>query len=336
MGKAIIILAVGMSLLITMLIVNLNANTNRGVDSAVDSYNSTSARLIANSGVEIYLEKLRRNKSLKGTFLNNSLMDGNYDMYIYGEDSLLTIKSVSHFNGVNHSSIATAKRDQILFPKINSSVYVSSNNISLNLNGNMDISGNDHDINGGAVPGTPLPGISVDQPADSAHIVNDLKSKITSAITGSGGAPSVSVANDSTDWMGLAEEYIFAADITLPSGTYSTGTVLGTASEPKITYASGSVNFAGTASGYGIMIVNGDLSLAGNFTFHGIVIAYGNSTITTKTTGNSGIFGASIFVGQSVDMQATGNAKLYYSTQAIENAKTNLKSSRFKILSWWE
>ena len=84
------------------------------------------------------------------------------------------------------------------------------------------------------------------------------------------------------------------------------------------------------------MIVNGDVSLAGNFTFHGIVIAYGNSTITTKTTGNSGIFGASIFVGQSVDMQATGNAKLYYSTQAIENAKTNLKSSRFKILSWWE
>jgi hypothetical protein len=35
-------------------------------------------------------------------------------------------------------------------------------------------------------------------------------------------------------------------------------------------------------------------------------------------------------------MQATGNAQLYYSSAAINNAKTNLKSSRFTILSWWE
>jgi len=54
--------------------------------------------------------------------------------------------------------------------------------------------------------------------------------------------------------------------------------------------------------------------MSGNFTFHGIVITYGQSSIVTKTTGNSGIIGSSIFVGNSVYMQATGNAKLYYSS----------------------
>ncbi|HKI78740.1 MAG TPA: hypothetical protein VKA26_09385 [Ignavibacteriaceae bacterium] len=325
-----------MSVIISLLIVNLNSNSSSGAQTTFNSYNSTRARLIANSGIEIYLEKLRRNKSLKGEYSNNSLMNGSYDINIYGNDSLLTIRSTATFDDAEHTSVATATRDKIGLPNINSSVYVSSNNLSLNLNGNMDISGNDHDINGASVPGTPLPGIAVDDPSDSAYIINNLKSKLTSAISGEGGAPSVSVADDSTDWLSLAESYIFAADITLPTGTYSTGTILGTASEPKITYVSGDVDLAGTAYGYGIMVVNGDISLSGNFTYHGIVIAYGNSTITTKTTGNSGIFGASIFVGQSVDMQATGNAKLYYSSEAINNAKVNLKSSRFKILSWWE
>ena len=67
MGKAIIIIALGMSLIISLLIINLNANSNTGVDVTVDSYNTTKARLIANSGIEIYLEKLRRDKALMGS-----------------------------------------------------------------------------------------------------------------------------------------------------------------------------------------------------------------------------------------------------------------------------
>jgi len=335
MGKAVIILAVGMSVIVSMLIFSLNKNSDTGLQTAVDSYSNTKARLIANSGIEIYLEKLREDKSLSGNFLNNSLMDGSYDIYIYGGDTM-KIKSIGYFNDVTHTSLATATRQAISLPNINAAVYVSSSNISLNLNGNMDINGNDHDINGNSVPGTSLPGFGVDSPSDSAYIINNIKSKISNAILGAGGPPSVSTVDDSTDWLAVTENYIFASDISLPTGTYSTGTVLGTASDPKITYTTGDVNFSGNAYGYGILIVNGNLSMSGNFIFHGIVIAYGNSSITTKTTGNSGIYGASIFVGQSVDMQATGNAKLYYSSEAIDNAKANIKSSRFTILSWWE
>jgi len=99
-------------------------------------------------------------------------------------------------------------------------------------------------------------------------------------ITGSGGDPSVTVVPDTTDWLALTESYIFAADTTLPTGTYSTGTVLGTQSHPIITYCSGNVSLSGTAYGYGIMIINGAVSMSGNFTYHGIVIVYGQSSIT--------------------------------------------------------
>ncbi len=336
MGKVILILSIGISIITSLLIINLNKNSDIGLDGTINSFKNTQARLIANSGVEVYLEKLRRDKTLIGEFLNNNLMNGTYDIYIYGDDSLLTIKSIGHYQDVNHTTIVTAKRDGVILPNINSAVYVSTSNISLKLNGNIDINGNDHDISGSEIPGPALPGIGVDSPTDSAFIVDNIKSKISKAIQGAGGAPSVKVVQDTTDWLSLTENLIFAADITLSSGTYSTGSVFGTFSEPKITYASGDIHFSGSAYGYGILIVNGNLDMSGNFTFHGIVITYRQSTVETKTTGNSGIFGSAIFVGNSVEMQATGNAKLYYSSQAINNVKIKIKSSRFRILSWWE
>jgi hypothetical protein len=335
MGKAILILALGMSLLVTMLIFSLNKNTNTGLATAVNSYSNTKARLIANSGIEIYLEKLREDKSLTGNFLNNSLMNGTYDMYITGSDTIY-VKSVGHYNGVTHISYVKASRDSITFPNINSAVYVSSNNTSLNLNGNMTISGYDHDINGNLIDTLGVKGMGVDNTTDSAFVADSLSKKVSGGVTGTGGSPSVGVVPDTTNWLALTEAYIFAADTTLPTGTYTTGTVLGTQSSPKITYAAGDVNLSGTAYGYGILIVNGNLTMSGQFTYHGIVIAYGQSTINTKTTGDAGIFGAAIFVGESVNMQSTGNAQLLYSKAAIDNAKVNLKSSRFNIFSWWE
>jgi hypothetical protein len=52
--------------------------------------------------------------------------------------------------------------------------------------------------------------------------------------------------------------------------------------------------------------------------------------------GNGGIYGSTVIVGSDVDIKSTGTAGFYYSSQAINNANINLKSSRFEILSWWE
>ena len=337
MGKGLLVVILGLGVIISILEINLNANTNQGFKTTVDYYDDMQARLISNSGIEIYLEKLREDKTLSGTFNDNPLMSGSYDISISGPDTALKLKSIGKFSGVNHTSMILAKRIPIVPPGVNSSVYISSTNLSINFNGNVDISGNDHDMNGNPTAGTSLPGVGVNKASDSAYVVNNIKPKITKAITGSGGTPSVATIPDTTDWDQVTQNIIFAADYTLPTGTYSSGTSLGTETDPKITYVNGDVNFTGTSEGYGIMVVNGNLTLSGQFTFYGIIIVYGQSQITVQLTGNSTVYGATMFVGQSVDVKAAaGNATLYYCSAAINNARLNLKSSRFKILSWWE
>jgi hypothetical protein len=155
-------------------------------------------------------------------------------------------------------------------------------------------------------------------------------------INGLGGSPSVQTVNDPTDWEEVTENLIFSADYTLASGTYSTGTVLGTFAEPKITYVTGDVEFSGTSTGSGIMIINGNVTMSGEFSYYGMLIVYGQSTINTDIVGNGGIYGSTALVGNTVDIKATGNASFFYSSQAISNAQFKMKSSRFDILSWWE
>ena len=336
LGKGALILVMGAAAILTMLILNLNANATSQVETTTDFYKQTQVRLISNSGVEIYLEKLRRDKDLKGSFDDNDLLNGTYDILIYGPDSALVIRSAAKYEGVDHTSVVTAKREPITMPQINSAIYVSASNLSLQMSGNnIAVDGNDHNTDGNPGPNPPIPGFGVDNPTDSDYVVKNVYPKID-RIDGAGGTPSVKTVKDTTDWLALTENIIFAADITLPSGSYSSGTYLGDPSHPKVIYADGDVHFSGTMSGDGIMVVNGNLTLSGQFTFRGIIIVYGQSSIQTDIVGQGTIFGSTICVGTNVDIKAAGNASLFYSSQAINNAKLNLKSSRFEILSWWE
>jgi len=335
MGKGILIIIAGVSIIITLMILSLNSNSEQGLNTTAAYFDEMQARLISNSGIEIYLERLRRNKSLTGSFNNNDLMNGEYNVAIWGPDTALNIKSVGSFNNVYHTSLIKARRDAIQMPQITSSLYISASNLNLHLSGNINIDGTDHNMDGTAGPQPPLPGIGVPSGTDSSYVVNDLKPNINNAIIGSGTSPSVYTTPDTTNWEQVTQNMIFAADTTIGTGTYSQGS-FGTASNPEITYVNGNVTLSGTLTGYGIMIVNGSITMSGNFSFYGLVIVYGASTITTMTVGNAGIYGSSIFVGQGMDFKAAGNAKFYYSSQAISNAEANLKSSRFRILSWWE
>jgi hypothetical protein len=335
MGRGIIIIVLGVSLITTFLILKLNANSKEGLKTTVDYYELTQSRIIANSGVEIYLEKLRRDKSLTGSFSNIGLMDGAYDMLISGPDSLITVSAVGHFGNTNHPTIVTARRRKMQMPNVNSALYISSNNINLNLNGNVDIDGNDHKMDGSPGIKAPLPGIGVDTPSDSAYVVNNIKPKLNKTIEGLGGPPSVHTVSDNTDWMALTEDFIFSADTVLSTGTYSNGSTFGTINEPIITYANGDVDFT-DATGYGVMVVNGDINFSGNFKYYGIVIVYGESNIRCQTIGNNGIYGGCVLVGEGVSVESQGNSKFYYSSEAIELGKLKLKSSRFEILTWWE
>ncbi|GAB4293848.1 MAG: hypothetical protein Kow0098_15020 [Ignavibacteriaceae bacterium] len=335
-GKAITLLVLGFSAITFLLILKLNANSMQGLDSTIDHFENTQARLIANSGVEIFLEKLRRDKDMEGEYPDNKLFDGTYDISITGPDTALVIVSKGYFGEREHETIVKATRIPVEIPPIYGALYVSSSTMNLNLNGNLIIDGNDTNPDGSEGTEDAMPGIAVDDPADSAFVINDLKPKIANDIEGLGGAPSVYTRVDTTDWLQITQDIIFAADITLGTGTYSSGTVLGTPTEPKITFVNGSVHFSGDAVGDGIMVINGDVTMSGNFTYRGIIIVYGESSIETDIVGNGGVYGSTILVGEEVDIHATGNASFYYSSTAINNAELNLKSSRFSITSWWE
>jgi len=336
MGRALLIIVIGVAALLSILRANLSSNSSQEVDTSVNFFKKTQARLIANTGIEIYLEKLRRDKNLTGYSGEKSLMNGTYNVNIFGPDSALQIVSNSEFYGTTHNSFVLAKRAPVKMPTINSAMYINSTSMSLNLNGNMYIDGNDYNTDGSSGPNPAVPGVGLDSPADSAYFKNNIKPKIFNDILGAGGTPSIRSVADTTDWLAVTEALIFAADITIPSGTYNTAGEYGTPSEPKITYVNGNVNLTGGFQGDGIMIVNGNLSMAGNSTFRGIVLVYKNSSIECKVTGNGGIFGGTILAGNNVDIQSTGNASFFYSSQALANAQAKLKSSRFEIVDWWE
>ena len=64
MGKSILIITLGVSLIIGFIILKLNTNATSGVESTMNKFDQTHARLIANSGIEIYLEKLKFDQNL--------------------------------------------------------------------------------------------------------------------------------------------------------------------------------------------------------------------------------------------------------------------------------
>lgn len=341
MGKMSLILTMGIAVIIGFFVLRLNTNAKEGLTTTLDMYEYTQARLIANSGVEIYLEKMRRDKSLNsGTFLDNDLADGNYDIYITGPDTALNIRSVAHFMNVTHETIVKARRYPAPFPLAPAAIYVSTAAVqNAKLTGNFTVSGFNHDKNGGLVNNsgpTVVPGIVVDNVADSVELRDNLGKNANNQITGLGGTPSIAVNDYNVDWGGVSNDIAFSADQTLGTGTYNGGT-FGTYSSPQITLINGNATFNGNASGSGILVVNGDLTIRGTFDFRGIIIAYKEATIKTELNGTGRVIGSLIISGNSVDMSiSNGNFNALYSKETLDNAKLNLKSSRFQILSWWE
>src|SRR5574338_853687 len=277
MGKMAIILTIGMSLLIALMVLRLNSNATQGLGTTVNMFENTQARLIANSGVEIYLEKMRRNKTLTGTFLNNEFADGTYDIYISGPDDSLTVRSVATYMNVSHETIVHARRDPVPFPMAPAAIYVSTAAVqNAKLTGNFLVSGYNYDKDGNLVNNTGpniVPGILVDNNADSVAIIETMKKNTSNQITGLGGTRSVRVHDYGVDWAGISNDIAFSADQTLGSGTYNGGT-FGTYGSPQITLINGDATFNGNASGAGILVVNGDLTIRGTFDFRGIIIAY--------------------------------------------------------------
>jgi len=345
MGKGLIIIVLGISAIIGFYILKLNSNSKENLSTTVNMFEQTQARLIANSGVEVYLEKLKLDRTLmNSSFPDNELFGGTYDLTISGPDSLVKVTSISTFMNEQHTTIVEAAADKVPVIPGPGAMYLSATTIAAlkksAIGGSIEINGNNHDLNGNPIAGTPVPGIAVDGDPQRLAILDMLNKNKIENILGAGGAPSVQVVNDTIDWAEYAQLLADNPDILVNSqDLIKTSNTWGTVSAPKITFVNGdiSLNNSQSATGCGILVINGNLNVTGGFDYKGMIVAFKNTTVTIKLAGNVEIIGSLVAAGNEIYVDvSSGNFTSLYSTEANDLIQSLLISKRFSILTWWE
>ena len=349
MGKSALIIVLGTMLLVSFLVLKLNSNSKENLSTTVNMFDQTQARLIANTGVEVYLEKLYADNTLMNkSFTDQSLFGGSYDINIAGTLPNVRVTSTATFQDVSHTSVADAYLTPITFPGCPAGIYISSNSVvDAKEVGDMTVSGLDHDVNGNVKNGgkPAVWGVGVDNAADSIDILNNLKKPqnlegLINAVTGATGYPSLGITQMGIDWAKIYQFLSNAADQTFIQDIPS-GTDLGNLTTPKITLvnADAAANKTITVNGNvgaGILVVNGNISFAGNFAYQGIILCYKNSDLTFSSTGTNELIGGMIVAGKNIDFKLAGTMNVKHSKDAIDAVRAHLKSNGFKILSWYE
>jgi len=351
MGKSSLIIVMGMIVMVSFFILRMNANTNENVSTTVDMFKQTQARLIANTGVEIYLEKLYSDHTLiNSTSSSQNLFNGSFTVKLEGTLPNVRVTSTAKFMGEQHISVADAFLRPISFPDLPSGLYIASDAVTnAKLNGDMNVDGRDYLTDGTSLKngdGKPAVfGIGVDQLSDVNSVINGLKNPdkvygLVDSTTGDVGAGSVGVTNIGVDWSKMYQYVSNAADQTFINDIPS-GVNLGTLSNPVITLVNADASGDGVitinkTSGAGILIVNGNVKFAGNFDYKGIILCYKNTDISFESTGTNKVTGGIIVAGKLTSINMTGTLDINYSSDAISAVKMNLKSNGFKILSWYE
>jgi len=355
MGKSILIITLGVSLIIGFIILKVNSNATQGVEATVNKFDKTHARLIANSGIEIYLEKLKNDMTmLDNSYPNNNLFNGSYDITINGPDSLVKIISKATFMGVTHTSIADARADRLPFHAGKSAMYLGASTIAglkkHPINGNILIDGHDHNLTPpyDSIVGAPaVPGIGVDGEDQRLAVLDMIQKNKIDQIIGYGVNPSVHIVSDTIDWDVYASQLVTNPDIIITPSSPKHST-WGTLSDPKVTFInvgnSGAftINNSDVSSGCGILVINGSINFNGNFTYTGLVISYkdaniDNGDLVLGGTGNVTIVGSLVGAGQKINLSInSGGFNILYSTAALSLISNLIQTKRFEILSWWE
>lgn len=352
MGKSSLILVLGLGVIVSFFIIRMNAKTNQNVDTTVEMFKQTQARLISNTGIEIYLEKLYANHSLINTTTSTQdLFGGDYFVKLEGTLPNVRVTAEATFMGVTHISVADAFLEPISFPDLPAGMYIPTEAVTnAKINGNMNIDGRDYLSDGTTLKngdGKPAVfGIGVDSEADKNVVLSGLGGSqevygLTDTATGDVGINSIGITNIGLDWAKIYQFVANAADQTFLNDI-PTSADLGTLANPKITLVNAAANDGmsitiNKTSGAGILVVNGNVKFSGNFDYKGIILCYKNTELVIQSNGTNTIVGGIIAAGKNVDIKnLNGTMNIKYSSSAIEAVKNNLKSEGFKILSWYE
>ncbi|MCW8812253.1 MAG: hypothetical protein OQK65_01865, partial [Chlorobium sp.] len=243
MGKSSLLIVFGLTTIIAFFILKLNSNSKENLSTTVNMFEQTQARLIANTAVEIYLEKLYDDPTLINTTSSpQSLFNGSYVVKLAGTLPDVRVTSTATFLGIQHISVADAFLEPITFPNMPGGMYISADAvINAKEIGDMNVNGLDHDPDG-TLKGNGKPavwGIGVDNQAEKDEIIAGLKKPenvqgLINEATGETGYPSVGVTNLGLDWAKIYQFLANAADQTFIEDIPN-GSDLGTLQKPKIT-----------------------------------------------------------------------------------------------------
>jgi Tfp pilus assembly protein PilX len=139
------------------------------------------------------------------------------------------------------------------------------------------------------------------------------------------------------------------------SSSLTSSTCWGTDAHPKIVYIKGdsttststaytALDISGSSGGTGILIVeNGSIDISGTFEWHGPIIVTGNNVkVRYHGGGNQRVFGTvvvnELVANSSTNLEAdiSGNASMYYSSQALNNVMNSLGGRRLMSLYNWQ
>lgn len=166
-GKAILVLVVGVIIITCTIMFNIEAASTRIVKNFSDYYMRQNTQNIAQSGVNLAIAQLRKDRTWRAGFSNLSLLDGVVDVELknamFDGIPAIRVQSVAWTDYGNNHKRRDTSTAYLFLPKKQFPINVKALmtlNAKADVNGTIIIDGRDHDmVTGNLKPGTGVPAV---------------------------------------------------------------------------------------------------------------------------------------------------------------------------------
>lgn len=371
-GKAILILVLGMTAILTLTFTNLNENSSQATDNMLRYYNEQNAQNIAQTGIHMSLRELTDSNAWRTGYSNLSVFNGILNTTIIDTTfDTLTVVMITSTGVVGAGTDLEASQTSIAYTVLGGgSGYIPASvlaaittNNQVATSGTLVVDGRDHDINGNLIGGVGTHAIWTTNSFNRGG-----NSKLGSSISGTDYAPQKAENNNLRlegqtypgGYPSTPDEVLGGAAMGYPAGTLKAYAMSGSSgsqyvtSPSSLTYPLKGVTYVELAAGgtwnpaniqgEGILIVHNPTNDAVikniNWgTFKGLLIADDIVHI------HADIIGALVGLSPSPssgNQIGNGNGEVLYSSEAIMKATTiggggtsNSGNSSTNVVAWW-
>jgi hypothetical protein len=159
-GKAILVLVVGVIIITATIMFNIEAASTRIVKNFTDYYMRQNTQNIAQSGVNLAITQLGKDRNWRAGFSNLALLDGVVDVNLSNGtfDSIpaIVVKSIATTDYGNNQKRRDTSIAYLFLPRKQYPINVKALmtlNANSGVNGTITIDGRNHDVNGNLIAG---------------------------------------------------------------------------------------------------------------------------------------------------------------------------------------